>query len=194
MLCRHDFTLVSNLSPSMLWMLCPHDFTFVSHLSPLVLCPHDLHWPPTGLRLYPNCLPLDSGCSAPMILHLSPTCLRLSPTCLSTLWMLCRHDFTLVSNLSPSMLWMLCPHDFTFISHLSPLVLCPHDLHWPPTGLRLYPTCLPLDSGCFAHMILHLSPTCLCLSQCTLDALSAGPHDFALVSHSSNYSLGSLPA
>ena len=65
----HDFTLVSHLSPSKLWMLSvlwPRDFRLVSHLSPSklsmlsVLWPHDFR---LVSHLSPTCLPVSSGCS-----------------------------------------------------------------------------------------------------------------------------------
>ena len=66
------------------------------------------------------------------------------------------------------LLWkecMLGPHDFT-VTFVSGLVLL-HEVRFGCFAcmiLHLSPTCLPLDSGCSAHMILHLSPTCLWLS------------------------------
>ena len=115
------------------WNVCPHDFVLIalvrviSHLSPTCTCL------PLCLLLHPRffacviLLPLVSTC---LHSHLSPSplwmllsawlriCLpQLSPT---TLRVLCPHDFTLVSNLSPS---TLCSawHDFTLVSHLSTL-------------------------------------------------------------------------
>ena len=146
----HPSPTCLRLSPTMLWMLGPRDFTFVSHLSPLVLCPHDLNMSPTCLRVSPTRLPLDSGCSARMFLHV-----HLSP---------------LVSHLSPTRLWMLCPHDFTSVSYLSPLVSqCTLDALSALVRMisHLSHTCLPavphynVDS---ARMISGLSSTCPSLS------------------------------
>ena len=165
MLCPHDFTcvshlspLVSHLSPTTLWMLCPQDFTFVSHLSPLVS-----HLSPSTLwMLCPH------GFTLALVSHLSPTTFA-------------SHLSLLVYHLSPTRLCMFCPHDFTFA--LLP-VRSGCSARMILTCFRLSPTCLPVRSGCFARMILHLSPTCFRLSSTCLPVCSEcfGPHDFALVS------------
>ena len=162
MLCPHDFTfvshlspLVSHLSPSMLGMLCPHDFTFVSHGSPLV-------------SQYARDAWFVSACSLlawfTFVFHLSPFLSHLS---LASLWMLCPRDLHDLSPLdsqsspmtvhvSPSTLWT---HDSTCVSHLSPLVLCSHD----------------------STFVSHLSPLLSHLSLASLWMLC--PRDFTCVSH-----------
>ena len=173
----HLSPLISHLSPSSLWMLCPHDFTFVSHLSPLVLCPHDLRLPPTCLRLSTTCLPLE----------LSPTCLRLSPTCplrsgrstrmilhLSPTWLvLCQHNFTFVSHclrLSPACLPLHSGCSARMILHC--LRLSPTRLSTLDALPAWFYICLPLVSqyalDALPAWILDLSPTCFRLSSTRL--------------------------
>ena len=124
----HDFTRVSHLSPSKLWMLSvlwPHDFILVSHLSP------------TCLRVSSGC----SECSVRMMSHLSPTCLPVSSGC----------SVRFVSHLSPSKLShsVLWPHDFTLVSHLSPTCLPVSSGCSECSGrmiLYVCPICFPLVS------------------------------------------------
>ena len=137
----------------LLWKGCllgPPDFTCVSHLSP------------TGL-------PLDSGRPArTFVYHLSPL---LSHYALDALpWFYICHP--LASHLFPTGLWMLCPHDFTLISqvHLSALRVCPVIYMCLPLVSRLSPTGLRMLPTWF-YTCLQLVSACLLVSQYALDAL-----------------------
>ena len=113
-----DFTLVSQLSPTTLWILCPHDFTLVSNLSRLV-SQHTLD----ALSIYPG---------------------PQSPSKVSCSYCSGPHDFQLVSHFashytgfSARMISPLSsglpvksgcsecsgPHDLALVSHWSPTTL-----------------------------------------------------------------------
>ena len=135
----------SHLCCSTLWMLWVPWPTWFRNCFPL-LCPHDFSSdcfnsrdfaPVSQLYLSPS-TPLNS---LPAWFYIS---LRLISTWLhsrlSPSWMLLSAwSRTCFVELSPTALWVLFPHDFTLVSNLSPSTLCSawHDLH-------LFPTCLHL--------------------------------------------------
>ena len=93
------------------------------------------------------CLPAVSVFFAGMILHLSPSCLPLHPG-------FSARDFTLVFHcclMHPICSECECSgsYDFTLAFHSSPI-------------------CFLLHLGFFARMIVHLSPTCTCVSHLLL--------------------------
>ena len=122
----------------LLWRRCmlgPHDFTFVSGLvyrkiSGSACLPLVFH--------YTGC----SECFGPHDSHLSP----------SKFWML----WVLSSNLSPTTLWILCPHDFTLVSHLSPLVSQYTRTVWFAVHRSFY--------CCFCRDCCLRSPALICVS------------------------------
>ena len=171
---RHEFTLVSHLSPTLGSLGCmslhlsptlvshsgclgPHDFTLVSHLSLTLGClgPHEF----TLVFHLSPALVFHSGCLGPhdftLVSHLSLTLGCLGP-----------HDFTLVFHLSPTLVFhsgCLGPHEFTLVSHTCLPHLSPTLGALGRMSLHLSSTCLPHLSptlGILGRMILHLSPTC----------------------------------
>ena len=111
-----------------------------------------------------------------MILHLSLSCLppvsQYALDALPACFCICLPLVSaclflpLASQLSPTALWMLCPHDFWVVSHL-PRALAracrPLVSQLSPTAVRMIsglsrtrPSCLPLNSGFSARTCLHL--------------------------------------
>ena len=139
---------IFSCDPPLHWILCAWDFTPFLHLSPSTLWM--LGWSMVGP-------------------HLSPTCPLVPPLSFSCLGFFSQRDFALVSQLSPTTPWILCPRDFTLVFYCC--LGCSesecsgsHDF-----TLAFHSSmCFLLHLGFFARMIVHLSPTCTCVSHLLL--------------------------
>ena len=123
-------------------------------LSPNCLPLHSGFSPYIPVVNHCTCLPVRSECLGALVCvipQLSPLVAPLSPSCLP---LHSPHHFPLVVSRYTMSLWILCPHDFRLVSPPSTLDALVRDFaivsHWSPTTLGI--------------LCPHDSPTCTCVS------------------------------